>query len=260
MGGWMEEKIKSIFSEMEAAHNIKIIYACEAGSRAWGTASEDSDYDVRFIYLHPTNWYLSIEQKRDALEIPLTKELDMVGWDLKKALVLLNKSNPTLLEWLQSRIVYYEKAAIVNELRLLSRSTFSAKTCLYHYLNMAKRNAKGAFNSSNANVKLVLNVVKPLLACSWIERYHFIPPNELQNLMNAVLTPSPLRSEIEGLLANKLKKVEEVKTEELIATQEYVAERMVQLSEYVKALEEDRENYTEALDHLFQTTLDRVWG
>ncbi|MFV8828628.1 DNA polymerase beta superfamily protein [Alkalihalobacterium sp. APHAB7] len=255
----MKEKIKNILSEMEAAHHVKIIYACEAGSRAWGTASEDSDYDVRFIYIRPKNWYLSIEQKREVLEIPVTKELDMVGWDLRKALVLLNKSNPTLLEWLQSSIVYYEKDAIVNELRLLSRSTFSAKTCLYHYLNMAKRNAKGAFNSPNANVKLVLNVVKPLLACSWIEKYHSIPPNELQHFIDGVLTPSPLRSEIDELLANKLKKVEEVKREELIATQEYVAERMVQLSEYVKALEEDRENYTEALDQFFQSTLDRVW-
>ncbi|MDE5415253.1 nucleotidyltransferase domain-containing protein [Alkalihalobacterium chitinilyticum] len=256
----MKEKIKNILSEMEAAHHIKIIYACEAGSRAWGTASSDSDYDVRFIYIHPINWYLSIEQKREVLEFPVTKELDMVGWDLRKALALLNKSNPTLLEWLQSSIVYYEKDEIVNELRLLSHSTFSAKTCLYHYLNMAKRNVKGAFNSPSANVKLVLNVVKPLLACSWIEKNHSIPPNQLQHLMNAELTPSPLRSEIDGLLANKLKKVEEVKTEELIATQEYVAERIVQLSDYIKALEEDKQNFTEALDQFFQTTLGKIWN
>ena len=78
----MKNPIINRLQELEAENNVKILYACESGSRAWGFPSATSDYDVRFIYLRPVEWYLSIEQKRDVIEYPVENDLDISGWDL----------------------------------------------------------------------------------------------------------------------------------------------------------------------------------
>ena len=103
--------------QIEAEEGVRIFYACESGSRAWGFPSKDSDYDVRFLYAHPRPWYLSIdvERKRDVIERPITDEIDLGGWDLRKALQLFRKSNPPLLEWLQSPIIYRSKRCGLRE-------------------------------------------------------------------------------------------------------------------------------------------------
>ena len=103
--------------QIEAEEGVRIFYACESGSRAWGFPSKDSDYDVRFLYAHPRPWYLSIdvERKRDVIERPITDEIDLGGWDLRKALQLFRKSNPPLLEWLQAPIIYRSKRCGLRE-------------------------------------------------------------------------------------------------------------------------------------------------
>ena len=80
--------------------------AVESGSRAWGFASTDSDYDVRFIYIRPRDFYLKLESTRDVIEIPIEGAFDINGWDLNKTLRLAYKSNPTLFEWSSSPVVY----------------------------------------------------------------------------------------------------------------------------------------------------------
>jgi uncharacterized protein len=91
---------------IEAEHGVRALYACESGSRGWGFASPDSDYDVRFIYVHPLPWYLRVSAQRDVIEVPISDELDINGWELRKALSLLKKGNATLIEWLDSPVVY----------------------------------------------------------------------------------------------------------------------------------------------------------
>ena len=93
-------EITAGLAKMAEEDGVRVLYACESGSRAWGFPSTDSDYDVRFIYAHPVKWYLSIRNRRDVIERPVVNDIDLSGWDIKKALVLLRKSNPPLLEWL----------------------------------------------------------------------------------------------------------------------------------------------------------------
>ena len=93
-------------AEIEQKENVKILHCVESGSRAWGFSSPDSDFDVRFIYVRPKEFYLRLDQTRDVIEWQLDDVLDINGWDLKKALTLLYKSNPTLFEWNNSPIVY----------------------------------------------------------------------------------------------------------------------------------------------------------
>ena len=102
----IEKNIKQKLEEIEQIENIKIIMAVESGSRAWGVASPDSDYDVRFIYARKKEDYLSLDEPRDVVEWQLDDVYDVNGWDLKKALKLLYKANPSVFEWCTSPIVY----------------------------------------------------------------------------------------------------------------------------------------------------------
>jgi predicted nucleotidyltransferase len=144
-------RIEDLLNEIEFKHNVKILYACEAGSRAYGLATENSDYDVRFIYMAPLRDYLSLTRKHDTI----TRQEDMYdiqGWDLKKALLLANKSNPSLYEWMISPIIYRELYPVMLPLKDMILNGFSRKVLAYHYVNMSKKNMEtwsGKKDSSN---------------------------------------------------------------------------------------------------------------
>ena len=136
----IESRIQSELTRLESSEDVLVVLAVESGSRAWGFPSVDSDYDVRFIYLHRTDWYLSIdlEHKRDVIEKPIQGGLDISGWDIRKALRLFRKSNPPLLEWLQCPFVYLEKSSFANRLRALLPNFYSPNASFFHYLHMAR--------------------------------------------------------------------------------------------------------------------------
>src|SRR5690606_19278768 len=117
MNNMIEEKLCQIESENE----IKILYACESGSRAWGFPSPNSDYDVRFIYVQHLDWHLSMKDHKDSIDLPINKDLDIGGWEIKKALGLLWRSNPPLLEWLNSPIVYQVNNKFLTDIQNLSQ-------------------------------------------------------------------------------------------------------------------------------------------
>ncbi|RBH43978.1 nucleotidyltransferase, partial [Pseudomonas sp. MWU13-2860] len=133
-------RVMAELAEVERRHDVRVLFACESGSRGWGFASPDSDYDVRFVYAHRRDWYLSVEPQRDVIERPLDDEPDVSGWELRKALQLLRGSNPTLLEWLDSPVVYREDARWAPRLRSLASAFFSPVRGRHHYLAMAKKN------------------------------------------------------------------------------------------------------------------------
>ena len=135
----LDKKILEELRKIEAAEEVKIIMAVESGSRAWGFASPDSDYDVRFIYVRKQEDYLRLEGMRDVIEWRLDETLDISGWDLKKALQLIYKSNPTIFEWCASPIVYMENEAFAK-IKALLPQYFSVKKSLYHYWHMAETN------------------------------------------------------------------------------------------------------------------------
>jgi predicted nucleotidyltransferase len=109
---------------IELAHRVGVLYACESGSRAWGFASPDSDWDVRFIYLHASDWYLSLIDWKEVIELPIEGNLDINGWDFRKSLKLLLKGNPVLFEWLASPIVYREDQTVMVRYRELAQHLF----------------------------------------------------------------------------------------------------------------------------------------
>ena len=110
----MKNEISKELNRIEEDYDVKILFACESGSRAWGFPSKDSDYDVRFVYCHQKDWYLNLEKQRDVIEKPIHDLLDISGWDLDKTLRLLRKSNPNILEWATSPIIYFKILFLIN--------------------------------------------------------------------------------------------------------------------------------------------------
>lgn len=196
-------RIHDELKRIEQAEDVTVVYACESGSRAWGFESNDSDYDVRFIYLRRTDWYLTIQNKRDVIEKPIDDELDVSGWDVPKALQLLRKSNPPLLEWLQSPIVYKQTSTFVERLRGLMDEYYSPISCMYHYLHMAENNFRKYLKEEDVWTKKYFYVLRPVLACVWIERGLGVVPIEFEDLVAQVVDEAELKHEIDALLVKK---------------------------------------------------------
>ena len=104
----LHQEIHELLDRVERHHGVRVVYACESGSRAWGFASPDSDYDIRFIFVRPAASYHSVAEGLESIDLPLDGLLDAGGWDVRKALRLLGKSNGALVEWLHSPVVYVE--------------------------------------------------------------------------------------------------------------------------------------------------------
>ena len=197
------DRIGAELWNIEQSEQVKILYACESGSRAWGFESDDSDHDVRFIYLRRTSHYLTIRNKRDVIEKPIDDDLDVSGWDVPKALELFRKSNPPLLEWLQSPIVYQRTSTFVDRLRVCMDEYYSPVSCMYHYLHMAEKNFRKYLKNERVWTKKYFYVLRPVLACIWIEQGYGVVPIEFGKLVDRLIIDAELRSEIEALLKAK---------------------------------------------------------
>ena len=178
----MVEVIKERLHEIEKENNVRILYGCESGSRAWGFASPDSDYDVRFIYARQQAHYLSIANTKDVIEVPVNEVLDISGWDIRKALQLFMKSNAPLYEWLQSPIVYKNNLPFTRELSSLIPSYFSLRAGCHHYLSMAKNTFENDLQSRQVKLKKYFYALRPALAGLWIVENKEVPPMEFSKL------------------------------------------------------------------------------
>ena len=198
----MTETILQKLLELEQLENIKILYACESGSRAWGFASPDSDFDVRFIYARPVNDYLGISELPDNVGLPVNEVLDIGGWDIKKALKLFLKSNSTLYEWLQSPIVYRGESAFADDLRKLMPEHFCLRSGANHYLSMAHNTLRDDLQSEQVKLKRYFYALRPALACLWIVEKQTVPPMEFEQL-RVMISDTKVQDAIDELLERK---------------------------------------------------------
>ena len=201
----MRATVLENLAELERRHGVTVLFACESGSRGWGFASPDSDYDVRFVYVNRLPWYLTVEPGRDVIEQPISGELDINGWDLRKTLQLLRESNPTLLEWLRSPIVYSQAEPWADRLRVLAEEGFSPVRGYHHYVSMAKKNLREHLYGEVVRYKKYLYVLRPLLAARWIREGHGVPPMRFAELAAHTLTDRALIDEINALIEVKMR-------------------------------------------------------
>src|SRR5207248_1183236 len=107
---------------------------------------------------------------------------------------------PPLLEWLQSPIQYMEPYSVTEQIRELSPLTFSPRSSMYHYLHMAKGNFREYLQGEYVKIKKYFYVLRPILACQWIEARGSMPPMEFEDLVEQMLPESKLKQEVYTLL------------------------------------------------------------
>lgn len=232
----MRNKIIMKLHDIEKEHDVKILYAVESGSRAWGFESADSDYDIRFIYVHPKNWYISIEDKRDVIEYPVENLLDFSGWDINKALKLYRKSNPPLYEWLISPIVYLEIGDFAQKLKNLIPQFYSPISSIYHYLHMAQGNNRQYLRGEIVRVKKYFYVLRPIFACMWLEKYKSQPPMEFVKMLNRLKLDNKLKAEVEDLYKRKKAGEELDKGKRINIINNFLDEKIQYFERYVKEI------------------------
>jgi len=203
------DKIKEKLNGIEEEFGVKILYAVESGSRAWGFDSKDSDWDVRFLYVRPSREYSMLSPIRDVIDqkdIPIEDDLDFEGWDIQKALKLFYKGNPSLLEWLKSPIVYREPADAIKLLQGLAPAFFRPRANMESYLHMASGNYKRFIkDKESVRLKKYLYVVRPILCCLHIQEYGNQAPLPIDETLGLIseITYSKVREEVHALLAKK---------------------------------------------------------
>lgn len=198
----MQQEILDKLAGLEDEHDVEILYACESGSRAWGFASPDSDYDVRFIYKHKLPRYISLENLRDVIEIPVNEVLDINGWDIKKALKLFRGSNCPLYEWLQSPIIYRSQQAFTDTILPLMNDYFSLRAGCHHYLSMAKNTFHNELQGETVRLKKYFYALRPILAAMWIVEKGSLPPMEF-GILRTLVTDVEWQKQVGELMAAK---------------------------------------------------------
>jgi uncharacterized protein len=164
------DQILTVLQQLEQENNIRILFAAESGSRSWNFPSRDSDYDIRFLYVRPPNDYIVLSDKRDTIEYMPNKMIDAVGWDLKKALRLLTKSNPNLFNWSDSPIIYRSSPPFTKRFRELCGAAYSANTWFHHFLSLAKKKLAVFIDPAQTHVKHFMYLLRAVTACRYAEK------------------------------------------------------------------------------------------
>jgi hypothetical protein len=226
------QAIEKALHEIEAAQGFRILYACESGSRAWGFASRDSDFDVRYIFVWPRDEYLKVhvppEHKHDDFG-----DLDMTGWDLRKALHHFGKSNASFYEWLNSPVVYLDDG-LRDELQQLMPQFFQARTAAHHYLGLARQLWPQEAGES-INGKKLLYVLRATLAARWSLQHKTAPPVPFSELL-PLIPNTALRAEIERLVDAKKDAIEADALPVSAALREFVIATRIDCEEQSKTL------------------------
>ena len=201
----MKAEILKKLKEVAIEKDIEILFAVESGSRAWGFESPDSDYDIRFVYKHKKEWYLNLWEQKDTIEFITDLELDGAGWDIKKTLKLLSKSNASFLDWLFSPIIYKGDLTLIEEFRNLASNNFNPVAGFYHYHNMSKI-FEETLDSNKLTLKSFFYAIRTALCANWIYTYKTIPPVYFKELYPLIATH--FHSKLDDLILLKSKHIE----------------------------------------------------
>jgi uncharacterized protein len=250
------DSLKDLLHDVESKHGLSVIYGLESGSRAWGFESQNSDYDVRFLYVRPVDWYLCIEKRDDVLELGTSTDIDLSGWDLRKSLFFLRQSHPVLLEWLRSPVVYIEQPGIVQRMREIGEEFFAPRASVHHYIGWAERILHRYFQSPDLAAKRYFYVIRPILCCRWIQLVGGQPPLLMQKLVAAIDMPSEAKLAIGNLIERKRAGYELDSVGRIPVLDQYISETLPQIKDFLVTLPKPEYAPFELLNPLFHQALE----
>ncbi|MFC4635094.1 DNA polymerase beta superfamily protein [Dokdonia ponticola] len=242
--------MKTRLLNIEKERDVNIIFACESGSRAWGFASPDSDYDVRFLYTKPLPWYLSISDKRDTIDI-MDGDFDAVGWELRKSLLLLKKSNVPAMEHLFSPIIYRSEENSLSELRAIATDCFSPIASMFHYLSMSKKYEEKIVEDT-VKLKSLFYALRTAMAGKWILECGSMPPVRFREMLP--LITKDIADEIEFLMDIKSKNAERYMHARPDTVCDFISEVIATNDRYAKTLANGKPD-TERINHFLHTAI-----
>lgn len=248
-------EIQDKLCEIEKKEQVRILHAVESGSRAWGFASPDSDYDVRFVYVRRSDDYLRLNPSKDVIEWQLDEVLDINGWDLKKALIQFHRGNATLFEWSNSPIIYRTTEAW-NHIYEQAKAYFSIKSAIYHYYGTANSTCQQYLQSDEIKYKKYFYALRPLLACRYVEEYQCPPPVLFDELMKIPLDDG-VRTEIEYLLEKKKQTEEQDLNPRIPRIDQFISSELERQKRLADQMKDDRTEDWEPLDRIFKEALGR---
>lgn len=228
----MDEYIKECLKEIERKYDVYVLMAVESGSRAWGFASKDSDWDVRFIYSHRPEWYFSVDDQRDVIEEMFENDIDAVGWDIKKALSLLKRSNPSLMEWINSPIIYRSDEQFLTGIAALARKCFNPSKAMYHYQRVYVKHDERYLQKQGYPMKRYLYYLRGILACQWIGKYKTLPPVSFQELYEDIVENQKIKDGISELIKQK----SSGKEKDMSEVPQYLVDYYLPLADYYSNL------------------------
>lgn len=249
----IQKEIGDKLNEIEEKEGVRVLHAIESGSRAWGFASPDSDYDVRFVYLRKKEDYLRLDEPRDTIDWQLDEVLDINGWDLKKALKQFAKGNATLFEWSGSPIVY-RTTNDWAKIQKVSEQYFSEKAAIYHYYGTANNTYREYLQGEMVRYKKYFYALRPLLAAEYIEKYHMAPPVLFDELLKLELFPE-LRQAIDELLEIKKRTTEKEENPQMPVIKGFIEMEIMKQKSIADEMEDDHNKDWSALNRIFSEML-----
>ena len=221
----IEQEVLTLFSQRD---DIPLFYI-ESGSRLWGMASPDSDFDVRGFHLQPKHQYYDYRKHRDLIEI-MDGDFDFVSYDLDKMFGLLAKSNPTVLEWVRAHIVYFNVFPEWDKFQTDLLDKIDYRALYHHYLSLAKNGMKVMQIAENFTYKKVFYSIRGLLSAELALQYQ-MPKLLITELFNQIHPHDPLLTWGQNYL--KIKKQQKEKVQVPLQKQQEI---LLLLNQKIEAL------------------------
>jgi len=255
----IKQSILTKLQDIETTHEVKIPLAIESGSRGWGFAAPNADYDCRFIYVHKLERYLSILESKEFIDYELDETYDIRGYDLKRALKYIIKSQATIFEWLSSNEVYIRNEAIVEKLRSLAKDFFNPIPVSHHYLNLAKKMLHEITEMETAKIKKYFYILRPIANLNYIQQEQKMPFMEYDKTLDAISPPADVFTAIQELKQQKLNLLEHDKIPTHKFLVNYFSSEINRFEDLLKELKHEKNTNYDCADEAFRVILKDVW-
>jgi len=244
--------------ETEEAHQVKILLAIESGSRGWGFAAENADYDCRFIYVHKKDWYLSVLDKQEFIEYPVDEVFDIKGYDITRALKYIMKPQAVMHEYLSSNEVYICNKTIVGKLQTLAADFFNPIPISYHYLGLAKKTLGEIKAADTAKIKKYFYVLRPIANLNFIWQYRKMPYMEYWRTLEAIEMAPEITTAINQLTELKMSSKEHDKVSQVGLLVNYFETEIAKFDGGLKDMIHSKNRNYEPVDETFRYILENI--
>jgi predicted nucleotidyltransferase len=255
----INQSILQKLHETEETYNVKIPLAIESGSRGWGFAATNADYDCRFLYVHERDWYLSVLERKEFIEYAVDEVFDIKGYDISRALKYIMKPQATIYEWISSNVVYIRNEPILAKLQELALEFFNPIPISYHYLSLAKRMFSEINDVETAKIKKYFYILRPVAKLNFIQQHGKMPYMEYDRTLAEIDLDPKIFSAIQELKAKKMVAREHdliPKFEPLI---DYFQAELARFELCLKDMKHTKTKNYELADNVFRSIIEDVW-